>query len=57
MQQIEETQVMQKTMDSQATDLIREIYQLTHDVAISDSPEKRLRLKNLTAEAEKRNLL
>lgn len=45
------------TIDQHSMALIREIYQLTHDVAIKNDPALRLRLAELTLEAEKRRLL
>jgi hypothetical protein len=37
--------------------LIKEIYELTHAASVENTPSVRLRLKELTAEAEKRKLL
>ena len=46
MEQLEETVVI-KTMGNDDAALIREIYELTHQVSISDNPELRLRLTDL----------
>jgi len=46
-----------KQITQHDTDLIREIYQLTHDAKIMNSQELQLRLTELIAEAEKRKLM
>lgn len=56
MEQIEETVTLKTTGNDDAA-LIREIYELTHEVSISDNPQNRLRLAELTIKAEKRKLL
>jgi len=56
MEQIEEP-TQQKTMGNDDAALIKEIYELTHQVSINNNPELRLRLTELTDQAEKRKLL
>lgn len=56
MEQIEETPVI-KTMDSQAADLLRELYALLNDKELNVDVEKQNRYLELEREAEKRNLL
>ena len=46
-----------KTMGNDDAALIREIYELTHKVSINNNPQLRLRLTELTDQAEKRKLL
>lgn len=56
MEQLEEPN-QKRTMGNDDAALIREIYELTHQVSINNNPELRLRLTELTAQAEKRKLL
>lgn len=46
-----------KRMGNQDAALIREIYELTHEISASNDQSKRARLVALKIEAERRNLL
>ena len=41
----------------ESTELIREIYELTHEAAVGNSPSIRLRLEELYKEAELRGVM
>ena len=52
-----ENKMEHETENVDNTDLIRQIYELTHEAAVGNSPAIRLRLEELYKEAELRGVM
>lgn len=57
MEQLEPMEQQPPRISQDGVALIKEIYELTHLVSISNDPAKRLRLTELTIKAQERKLL